>query len=378
MAILNLNLDKLKFAGVSNFSRNFGEKKVTNGGSLTTYEFNEANALPFDNMRPIIVTEDSSAQNVQADRRIILNSSGVKLTLNTTGCVEGITLSVYAETSGEIYTGTTKLLDMSADDYAELMFINSAWKVAKYPFYNEPAFGNLKHLPNGVVANSIRGYRLTGGTVSPVSNVHTFVINNSSIKSLFDGMSIKVFCSEAVRAASEITTVNIQINEFEPVPIKIGRSGGLRNIRSTQMQSTALAEHYNSSAPHLLWQNVSMELIYSSTDNAFIVVGNPVFISSMNNGNVYTVKADWYKEVRYKLPTVTSNAIKIVTYPFVFNSKETFSMWYSQYKKNGEWGEANLCPMDTSTSGKKLTNSYANLMVYVTSACPGLINIVGY
>ena len=64
---LDLTLSALKFANVSTFSRNFGTKKngSQNGGSLTTEEFNIANAISFDKMRPIEITENSRTGNVE-------------------------------------------------------------------------------------------------------------------------------------------------------------------------------------------------------------------------------------------------------------------------------------------------------------------------
>lgn len=77
MAVMELTLGGLKFANVYGFERDFGTKKnaLTNGGSLTTKEFNEANALPFDLMRPTLINETTNILSIDYDAKLNLASS---------------------------------------------------------------------------------------------------------------------------------------------------------------------------------------------------------------------------------------------------------------------------------------------------------------
>lgn len=76
MAVMELKLDSLKFANVYGFERDFGKKKnsLTNGGSLTSKEFNEANALPFDLMRPTTILETTNILSVEYDAKLNISA----------------------------------------------------------------------------------------------------------------------------------------------------------------------------------------------------------------------------------------------------------------------------------------------------------------
>ena len=118
MTVMELTLGKLKFANVYGFERDFGTKKnaMTNGGSLTTMEFNEANALPFDLMRPTLINEDTNIITLDYDARLNLFApSEITLTLGT-GSYIGQTCSVFnssnvshkVSVNGKIVTITAK------------------------------------------------------------------------------------------------------------------------------------------------------------------------------------------------------------------------------------------------------------------------------
>lgn len=76
MAVMELTLGGLKFANVYGFERDYGTKKtaLVNGGSLTTKEFNEANALPFDLMRPTFINETTNILSVEYDAKLNLSA----------------------------------------------------------------------------------------------------------------------------------------------------------------------------------------------------------------------------------------------------------------------------------------------------------------
>ena len=136
MAEYSLTLSSLKFANVSNFIRTFGTKKTAlqNAGSLTTEECNVANALPFDIMRPLVITETSTVSNIQYDAKILINAARVTLTLASTGVTEGITVTLMAAYAASIVFNTTSqdttITDtLQAGEQAKLIFIGGRWEV---------------------------------------------------------------------------------------------------------------------------------------------------------------------------------------------------------------------------------------------------------
>lgn len=80
MATLDLTLNKLLVPGIENYTPAFGTKRSDNV-SLTSEEVADNIALPFSRQRPVSVSEDSVTGAVEADCAILIEKSGLKLTL---------------------------------------------------------------------------------------------------------------------------------------------------------------------------------------------------------------------------------------------------------------------------------------------------------
>ena len=138
MAEYSLTLSALKYANVTNFSRPFGTKKTAlqNSGSLTTEEFNIANALPFDIQRPLVITETSTISNIQYDAKVVINAASTTLTLASTGVTEGIMVTLMAAYDATIvFNNTSSATTISdvlhAGEIAKLVFIGGRWEVVQ-------------------------------------------------------------------------------------------------------------------------------------------------------------------------------------------------------------------------------------------------------
>ena len=138
MAEYSLTLSALKYANVTNFSRPFGTKKTAlqNSGSLTTEEFNIANALPFDIQRPLVITETSTISNIQYDAKVVINAASTTLTLESTGVTEGIMVTLMAAYDATIvFNNTSSATTISdvlhAGEIAKLVFIGGRWEVVQ-------------------------------------------------------------------------------------------------------------------------------------------------------------------------------------------------------------------------------------------------------
>lgn len=138
MAEYSLTLSALKYANVTNFSRPFGTKKTAlqNSGSLTTEEFNIANALPFDIQRPLVIAETSTISNIQYDAKVVINAASTTLTLESTGVTEGIMVTLMAAYDATIvFNNTSSATTISdvlhAGEIAKLVFIGGRWEVVQ-------------------------------------------------------------------------------------------------------------------------------------------------------------------------------------------------------------------------------------------------------
>lgn len=131
---ISLTLDSLKFANVYGFERSFGTKKTSdvNGGSLTTKEFNEANALPFDLQRPIDINDSTNITSIQYDAKVnIISSTEVALVIGN-GAYVGVKVELF-NSSITIHkltiNGKATPYEFKKGEIISLIWIGNEWRV---------------------------------------------------------------------------------------------------------------------------------------------------------------------------------------------------------------------------------------------------------
>ena len=156
MAIYDTTLtNKLKFCNVYGFSREYGTKKTNaqNGGSLTTMEFNENQALAYDNERPILITEDSETNSIEYNANFALTNEGIKLTLGSGGFV-GVEVKVLIIKNSSVEylskIGDVVLDNLKAGRVVKYLWTGDYWLCSsapaidsyyeQYPGMEEPAY----------------------------------------------------------------------------------------------------------------------------------------------------------------------------------------------------------------------------------------------
>lgn len=156
MAIYDTTLtNKLKFCNVYGFSREYGTKKTNaqNGGSLTTMEFNENQALAYDNERPILITEDSETNSIEYNANFALTNEGIKLTLGNGGFV-GVEVKVLIIKNSSVKylskIGDVVLDNLKAGRVVKYLWTGDYWFCSsapaidsyyeQYPGMEEPAY----------------------------------------------------------------------------------------------------------------------------------------------------------------------------------------------------------------------------------------------
>ena len=278
---LDLTLSALKFANVSTFSRNFGTKKngSQNGGSLTTEEFNIANATPFDKMRPIEITENSRTGNVEFDANLVINQSNVTLTIND-GTYKGVKVNVFAQTAGNVVHDTNVTDSLQAGERASYQWNGTGWDYVggtplgalNYTALCSTALGTAK-------AVSIPGFTLKTGT------------------------TIEVLFANGFYGSASSDTMTLNVNSIGAKKIYACRHGSkiaLAPHSCTRDESGDATAHY-----WFIQANTCLKLMYDATldsnNGGWLILGNPIVLSASDTNSSYTVYADGYHEERISI-----------------------------------------------------------------------------
>lgn len=349
---LNLTLEALKFANVSTFSRTFGTKKTgaQNGGSLTTEEFNIANALPFDKMRPIELTENSTTGYVEYNANLVINSAGITLTLNS-GTYKGVKIEVYAQTAGNVVHDSNVTDALLAGERAIYEWNGKTWD-----YVGGSPLGQINY---------------TTMCTTALSTAKAATIKGFTLK---DGTTIDVYFVNGHYAALSTDPFTINVNGLGAKKIYICKDGVQALMTSHQLTRSESGD----SAVHswFIQPNTTLKLMYLSTldsDNGgFVVIGNPIVLS----GTDYTIYADGYncKDI-YSTSEVKTNKVWIDGKP-VYKKDFYFSGNASGNHPHGitnvdTWIKASgIYHRDSATGGVRPLNGYsAGGITYGASLC---------
>lgn len=285
---LNLTLEALKFANVSTFSRTFGTKKTgaQNGGSLTTEEFNIANALPFDKMRPIELTENSTTGYVEYDANLVINSANITLTLNS-GTYKGVRVKVFAQTAGNVVHDSTVTDALLAGERAIYEWNGTTWD-----YVGGTPLGQLNY---------------TTMCSTALATAKAATIKGFTLK---DATTVDVYFTNGHYAANSSDAFTLNINGLGAKKIYVCKDGV-----QTLMQSHSITRSESGDSTAHYWYiqpNTTLKLMYISTldsnNGGFVVIGNPIVLS----GTGYTIYADGYNEVDiYSTSEVKTNKVWI-------------------------------------------------------------------
>lgn len=122
--------------------------------------------------------------------------------------------------------------------------------------------------------------------IQPPIIASSTTINGPAVE---EGLYIKVIFTSAISASDTVTPLEINYNG-DSVPVKVMKSG---------VASDILAHEISSGVYSYLQAMVTFEMVYSSAETAFILVGNPIVLSSTD----YTIYADG--QINYYALTTT-------------------------------------------------------------------------
>lgn len=137
MATIDLTLDSFKVPAIENYTPPFGTKIVktdANKGGLSTVEVNSNIMMPFANMRPKVITENSSTTEIEYDAKLCFSASllaGATLELDDgayKGCRVQITnLSSFA---CDVEYNSATLVSIPTGANVEVLWTGSSWMLS--------------------------------------------------------------------------------------------------------------------------------------------------------------------------------------------------------------------------------------------------------
>lgn len=334
---LNLTLTDLKFANVASFSRTFGTKKTgsQNGGSLTTEEFNIANAIPFDKQRPFEITENSRTGNVEFDANIVINQANVTLTINN-GTYKGVRVNVFAQTAGNVVHDTNVTDSLLAGERASYEWNGTSWD-----YVGGTPLGALTYTARCTTAL---------GTAKAVS------IPGFTLK---DGTTVEVLFTNGHYVAASSDPMTLNVNSLGAKPIYAVRDGSpvvMPNHSCTRSESGDSTAHN-----WVIQANTFLKLMYDSSldsnNGGWLVLGNPVALSSSSANESYTIYADGFIKQKIKVHIVSTSDNFKWTYGIPFTDiPYVHSQWFYHGRADYFYGTISN---DTST--------YAEFVVYANT-----------
>lgn len=127
--ILDLTLDSVKFPGLENFTPPFGTKKADNVG-LTTGEGCQNIAKPWQDQRPLVISENSSfSGNIERNGLIEIDTASITLTMvsaSFTGCELKI-ITTFSSGSATVLIGATSHT-LNAMSLCRLVYDGTTWQ----------------------------------------------------------------------------------------------------------------------------------------------------------------------------------------------------------------------------------------------------------
>lgn len=216
MATLDLSLNQLRLAGLTNFTPEFGTKEA-DGVSVSTENVCRDIMLPFTMQRPVLVSENSDTGSIEANRTLVLTNSGITLTLGR-ATFAGCKITVQAGFS----SGSAEVRYLTAADTYETVVLaahNSVEIVSDAELY----FYKRLRVNNSIIINTnenlITHRRYLYPSVFPIASRNKdtdFVVQNNALYSkntvyIRAGATLPPFYVEGVGQFQWHTETNVEL-----------------------------------------------------------------------------------------------------------------------------------------------------------------------
>lgn len=324
MATLDLTLDKMRFPGIENFNPEFGTKE-TMGRGVHSVNLSENDMMPFLLQRPVSVVENSSTGDIEADRKLAIETSGVTLTLGRPS-YPGCKVTVY----GSFSSGTaTVAYDKDANDVSSVVVgagerVELEANALRFFEVKAPAMSEL------VVAS---------GTLSQAKTIPLGYASDAKLafKVVFPQGHNDATSADSL-TLNGIAVVSNQNGTLAPIPHHAMTEGG-------------------STVYKVLDPNTTLEMYYTADYDgngtpAFVIVGNPLVLSSSS----YSIYANGYND-NYNKPD--------------WNNKQSIPLTNSS--------PSYTVPSDGWVAGRFYSNNNTTTSLYISSVLVAIAtNAVSY
>lgn len=137
MATIDLTLDNLLVPAIDGYTPPFGHKITKtpiNNGGLSTSEVNSNIMMPFANMRPKVITENSSTTEIEYDAKLCFSSSllaGATLELDD-GAYEGCRVQItnLSSYTCDVEYNSSILVSIPTGANVEVLWTGSSWMLS--------------------------------------------------------------------------------------------------------------------------------------------------------------------------------------------------------------------------------------------------------
>ena len=168
MAVIDLTLDSLKFPGLENYTPPFGTKKSDNVG-LTTLEGCNNIAKPWQDQRPIVISENSTCSgDIERNGLIEIDTASITLIL-TDATFKGCELKIMTTFENGISTIVVGSINytLNAKSIYKLVFDGSNWI---FDNFKKTVFATSRWLIFNFADNNHKSLVVKAGTQMPVAD----------------------------------------------------------------------------------------------------------------------------------------------------------------------------------------------------------------
>lgn len=167
MAVIDLTLDSFKVPAIDGYTPPFGTmvtRTEANKGGLSTVEVNSNVIMPFANMRPKVISENSSTTEIEYDAKLCFSASllaGATLELDD-GAYEGCRVQItnLSSFACDVEYNSATLVSIPTGANVEVIWTGSTWMLSTTEII---ASGNVMAPTSAAVQVAIRNQNVLSG-----------------------------------------------------------------------------------------------------------------------------------------------------------------------------------------------------------------------
>ena len=165
---------------------------------------------------------------------------------------------------------------------------------------------------------------VTAGDAAGSATTYEFTATLTGVTQLTDGLTVKLLITSELQSSTAITEVDLNINSLGAKAIKAMKNNTLVNLASKALTAGA---DYTSDYPNRVCDAyTTLELVYSSTADAWVVMGNPNVMTYSSDTSGYTIKADGFISQSFVVTSTSSSQVFNTEVPYLIALEKVVSV----------------------------------------------------